>query len=137
VSPTPLPADGLLGTGATQVAQGGTMVITGGGFAPGSTGTGVLYSDPVVLGRAPASAAGTITMTVRIPSNLTAGVHTLQLVGVDPSGARRVLSSQIRITAAGGLPRTGSDAQDALLIALALLGAGMLAEGTRLRRSPA
>jgi hypothetical protein len=89
-----------------------------------------------VLGRGTADAAGRITLTVTVPLGTSAGLHTLQLQGVDPSGRPRVLSTSLRVTApAGGLPRTGSDAQDLLLVALALLGAGMLAEGTRLRRS--
>ncbi len=112
-------------------------MVTGDGFAPGSTGTAVLYSDPVVLGRATADGAGRITLTVTVPSSTPAGVHTLQLQGVGADGRPRVLSSSLRVTApAGGIPRTGSDAQDLLLVALALLGAGMLAEGTRLRRNP-
>ncbi len=43
---------------------------------------------------------------MKIPTNTSAGVHRLELRGVDGAGAARVLSSNITI--AGTLPRTGS-----------------------------
>ena len=143
ISPTPLPSDGPAASSAASAAPGGSLTLTGTGFGPGTTVTGVAYSDPVVLGRATATSTGTVSLRVTIPSTLPAGTHTLQLQGVDPSGDRRVLSATVQVTSSattargtptGGLPRTGQQTRDLLLIAGALLGAGLLVEGTRQRR---
>jgi LPXTG-motif cell wall-anchored protein len=79
------------------------MTVSGGGFAPDSLVSSVVYSTPQKLGEARANAAGNVSMRVTLPRDLAPGPHQLQLQGVDPAGRSRVLGSTVTIV----LPRTG------------------------------
>lgn len=81
--PAEPPADAVPFSGQTSAvaAAGSTIDINQGGFTPGETVTAVLYSTPTVLGTAKADAAGAVNTSVVIPTETTAGSHTLVLFG--------------------------------------------------------
>lgn len=120
--PAPLPSNGAATTNAAAVAQGGSLQVAGGGFAPGSPVNVVVYSSPVKLATVLADASGNISTSVTLPSGLAIGTHTLQIQGVTSTGAPRVLERTISV--AKTLPRTGALPLelDALVAALAVLG---------------
>lgn len=68
---------------------GGTMTISGDGFAPGASLTIVLHSDPVALATATADANGAYSVTVTIPAGTTAGTHQIVVSGLGPDGQPR------------------------------------------------
>jgi hypothetical protein len=118
--------DGAASTSSATAAPGSTLTVSGSGFMPGSTVQGIVFSTPQSLGSATANAAGTVSMTVQLPSDLPAGVHELQLQGVNPQNQSRTLSANVTV----GLVRTGTDP-----LALVLLAFGLLAAGFALLRA--
>lgn len=108
------------------VAPGQTINLQGPGYRPGSNASGVLFSDPVVLGSAVADSSGVVRLAVTIPANTTSGTHRIELQGVDGAGAARVLSANITVSRSGTLPRTGSSTP---LRAVAFVGTFTIAGG--------
>ena len=90
---------------ASAGAPGSSLTVQATGFLPGSRGEVYILSDPVFLGAATADTNGVIRATVTIPSNIAAGVHSIELRGTGTNGAARVLSQPFTVT--GTLPRTG------------------------------
>ncbi|GAA3027638.1 hypothetical protein [Actinokineospora globicatena] len=83
----PLPARAAtLSTDAGVVAAGGTVAVTGSGFAADEQVTVVLRSDPLFLAPAKADAAGALSYSAAIPGDVPAGAHTLEFTGAK-SGA--------------------------------------------------
>ncbi len=121
---------------------GDHIVLIGTGFAGYSTVTITLYSTPLVLGTAVPNGHGDFSKPVTIPSNLTAGHHTIVAFGVDPDGHPHDLGLAITVgqgagiagglaggvgaggTGAGELPHTGADLAGLLLAGLVLTLAG-------------
>ena len=66
---------------AASVIAGGSVTISGVGFAPGETVDATLSSTPVALGSFTADAAGTVEAPVVIPAYIEPGMHTVTLVG--------------------------------------------------------
>ncbi|MFF3601977.1 esterase-like activity of phytase family protein, partial [Kitasatospora indigofera] len=62
------PAKPVLSLGASSVKAGGTLAISGTGFAPGTPVSVELHSTPVVLGSVTADAAGAISLLATIPA---------------------------------------------------------------------
>jgi len=87
---------------ATSVAQGGTVSVSGSGFAPNEKVALELHSDVIVLGEATADAAGSFSTSVTVPGTAPVGDHELVATGAD-SG--RTASSALSVTAAD--PGTG------------------------------
>ena len=87
---------------ASSVIAGGSVTISGVGFAPGETVDVTLHSTPVALGSFTADDAGAVEAPVAIPAVHRAGVHTIELVG-QTSGVEA--SVEIEVVAAG--PRAG------------------------------
>lgn len=85
--PIPLAPDGSL-----VLSRGGSVPITGSGFAPGSTVVLYLFSEPVELGEASANADGSISVSVPVPADASTGSHTIQVVGSNASGEPLALS---------------------------------------------
>ena len=81
----------------STVPQGGSAVVSAGGFTAGETVTGVLHSTPVPLGTVRADSSGTAQFTVKIPASLATGAHTVTLTG-SSSG----LSAQVPLTVTQG-----------------------------------
>jgi alpha-L-fucosidase len=79
---------------------GGTMTISGDGFAPGASLTIVLHSDPVVLATATADANGAYSATVTIPVETTPGTHQIVVSGLGPDGQPResVVTIEVQAT---------------------------------------
>ena len=100
--------------------------MAGDGFKSGSTVQVVIYSDPVNLGSGTASAAGEVSLNVTIPESFAPGsTHTIQLQGVDPAGAVRVLSQEVTIADKDGeLAYTGATVLPIIGGGLVLLIAG-------------
>lgn len=85
---------------------GSRITVSGSGFQPGSSVTVEFFSTPVVLGTTTADATGRATASVSIPSNAAEGPHTIELIGVNPSGAAITVS--IPFTVTGGTTGTSS-----------------------------
>lgn len=98
-----------------------------GGFAPGSTVTVDLFSDPVRLTTLTASSTGTVSGSVRIPLGTPAGSHEVRFTGTAPDGSALVRSVPVTVTRE--LPRTGDETWTLFRVGLLLLGAGLLATG--------
>lgn len=127
-----------LAIGQLRVVQGGTVEVTGRGFAAGELVTLTLYSDPVRLAEVSADGSGAFRTTVTIPANTVVGRHTLVAEGT-ASGLRAEGALTVTTAAAtgDGLAGTGGTAP----IALIVLMLGLLATGgllvVRRRRSEA
>ena len=80
MTPDDGPADGATAT------VGGTISFSSSGWKAGATITVVAHSDPVLLGTAQASGAGTLDATFALPSSITPGTHTLILTGLGADG---------------------------------------------------
>lgn len=132
-APTSEPAvEPTLSLGAATVVAGGSLMISGTGFAP-NAGAGIeLHSTPVTLAAIKTGAGGELRATVTIPTDTAPGRHTI--VVEDAQGTRA--SAAISIGAAV-LPATGAAAVTPWMIAAALtllLAGGVLILATRLRR---
>jgi len=118
-----------------SVTPGSSVRITGGGYAPNSTVTLIVYSVPQVLATTVADGDGNIDVTVTVPDDLAAGNHTLVAAGVDADGNAHYLTLPIAVSTEtdAQLAATGADiALPALggLIALAA-GGGLIAAARR------
>jgi hypothetical protein len=128
-----------IGTNTVAAGPGGSVTITGSSFVPGETITFVLHSTPVTLGTTTASATGSFSANLTIPSDTPPGLHTLIATGSTGD------SSTTEITVTGGtatvavatpdLPFTGADiAAVSGVGAVALAVGGMLLLAGRRRR---
>ncbi|WP_217177061.1 FN3 domain-containing metallophosphoesterase family protein [Streptomyces sp. AC495_CC817] len=96
--------------GATSVVAGGTVSVSGAGFAAGAEITLELHSDPVRLGTVTADETGAFRRTVAIPASTPAGAHTLVAILPDGSEVRTALT--VTAAATGGTPGSGSGSTD-------------------------
>ena len=143
-------SDPVVRVSSAKVTAGGALHLTGSGFLPGETVTAVLHSEPVTLGSARVDASGAFVLDVTIPADTPAGEHTVVVTG-DRSGISMGVSVTVGAaadgpaTAGGGsgaglaarLPWTGSaDIATVLVTMLALLAAGGVMIGVRIRRRP-
>jgi hypothetical protein len=110
--------------GASTVAPGGTVSVTGHGCPP-NTAVTTTFDDQQV-GSTTSDANGDFHETITVPSNATPGQHT-----ITSTCGSVVLSSTITVTGAGGgstsegsLPRTGFPVKGMVQIGLALVAAG-------------
>lgn len=133
-----------LSVSSTSVEPGGSITLSGGGFAPNADITITLESDPVTLERTAADSSGFFEETVKIPSGTPPGTHTLKASGRAEGGGTQVLSTQIVLRAAGGasavgggeLPFTGTDVTlfTAVAAGLAAIGSALWQTGRRRQR---
>ena len=93
----PVPPVEINPVNVALVAPGMEHIVRGTGFAPGSTATVTLYSDPVFLGSTTVGNNGTVSLAVEIPSNTLIGNHTLELSGESFTGEVTVVSTPIVI----------------------------------------
>lgn len=128
---------GTVGVGGS-LSQGGTVTITGSGFAPDTTFDVEIHSTPQALGSVTTNSLGAFTFTTSIPSNVPAGTHSIVVLY---NGAI-VSSSTISVAANGLLAATGLDERGLTNLTLAsilalLVGGSLAAAGlvTRRRRS--
>lgn len=83
---------------------GGSITISGSGYAPGSEVRITIESEPALLGTVAADATGAFAATVTIPATLS-GTHTIKSTGIAPDGSVRVLATVVLVSAPG-LPAT-------------------------------
>ncbi|MGM7671025.1 ExeM/NucH family extracellular endonuclease [Microbacterium sp. A93] len=121
-------APGNITLGATSVAAGGTVDVSGEGFDAGLELVLELRSTPVQVGTVTVADDGTFRTTITVPKNTAAGEHTL--AAIQPNGAEA--TATLTVTAAPGgsgqLPTTGADSTPYIVMAvvLLLLGVGFL-----------
>ncbi len=102
--------------GAASVKAGGTVTVSGSGFAEGAQLRFELRSDPVQLGTATAGTDGSFQRTLTIPANTPAGAHTLAVIRADGTEittsltvtAQPVVATQPRVRAPEGRPAATS-----------------------------
>lgn len=128
--------------GSSTVTAGGTLHVDGEGFAPNSSVS--VYLNGTLLGTATANAAGVFSLTVTVPASFAASSYQLTLVGTNPNGTARQLTSTITVVAAaaqnqtttGGLPFTGAEIAGMSVAGAALVGGGVvMLVATRRRRA--
>ncbi len=122
----------------TVVERGGTFRAASCGWRPGSVVTVTLESHVIVLGNVTADGGGNWTATFTVPTHAHLGEHTVVATGFDPDSRPLRLTARIRIidpvTTAGvtparagvTTPRTGADVAPWLILAVAVLGAGLV-----------
>jgi hypothetical protein len=132
----PYPPSGgcSLAVSSSAVAPASAVTVSTGNcataYAPGALVTLTFASDPVTLGTVTADANGHISAQVTIPSNATAGTHTISATGLGADGSTLVLSTSVTVTAPGAaasrpLAFTGSSGTfPAIWMALAALALG-------------
>jgi LPXTG-motif cell wall-anchored protein len=114
-----------------SVQAGGSLTISGTGFAGLTTFTVVLHSNPVTLGTVTTSGAGTFSIHVTIPGGTSAGSHDILV------GGTRYATLQVTVASAPtGLPATGLDVSGSVSLAALLLAAGLALLIRRRRRHP-
>lgn len=142
-SALPYGTDGEPELSTTSPAPGAALTVGGDGFQAGSEVRVVIYSEPVVLGVAEASAAGEASIMVTIPEGFVAGsTHTLQMQGIDPSGDVRILEEEIVLVgeengdSGDSLASTGfGGTQLAITAGILLVAGAALVAAARSRRS--
>jgi hypothetical protein len=103
-----------------HATAGRTVEVRGGGFTPGATIDVYLASEPVLIGRAVADAAGSVTVTVTLPRDVS-GRHSLVLYdAVADVGLRQPI-----LLDAAELAFTGSRIASGLVLSFVLIGAGL------------
>jgi LPXTG-motif cell wall-anchored protein len=122
----------------SSVAVGGSLNVCGTGFQAGEQVQAYLHSSPVFLKVVTADGSGAVTTSVTIPADTAAGAHRIELRGV--TSGRSIFSGQFTVTAAGGggpvgLPKTGSQTANLVLVALLVLGVGMIVSGRSMVRT--
>lgn len=95
---------GQMQVSSTTVVPGGTVTVSGSGFAPNSTVFIEIRPDGRRLGQVTTDASGAFSLTVTIPADTEPGRYRLVAIGQDPSGAPLTLSAGITVTSgnAGG-----------------------------------
>ena len=93
---------------SSTVTAGGTVTVSGGGFAGASEVKITIQSQPVLLATATTAANGNFSVVVTVPTSFS-GQHTIVATGTDPAGSLLVLSAPI--TVASSLPQTSTDPQ--------------------------
>lgn len=128
--------------GSSSVVAGGSLKVSGAGFAAGAQLKLELRSTPVALGTVTASDAGAFSTTVTIPASVPAGAHTLVVIlpdGTEVTAAVTVTAAPSAGADAGGdaLAQTGGEilmpAVWAAVLAL-MVGAGLMVR-RRMRQS--
>ena len=89
---------------AATVEQGGSLTLSGTGFAPETEIALELRSEPVPLGTAKAAADGAFAQQIEIPADTAVGEH--QVVAMLPNGAE--IAVPLTVTAAAGTGEAGA-----------------------------
>ena len=93
-------------TDKTTVPQGGKVLVTGQGYMADDAVYIYLNSTPVLLTTVTTDSSGGFSVTVTIPTTTAVGAHTIEGLGLDPSGEPLSLTAPITVTAAGEQPAT-------------------------------
>jgi titin len=120
-----------------RVEPGQQMVVSGTGFAPYSTVTITVYSEPLVLTTVTTDGNGSFSVPVTVPTGLDAGRHSFVALGVDPDGEAHSLRLDLTVPAAAPAPADDEDSlpvTGAGLIVLMVTGLSLIVGGAALRR---
>lgn len=123
-----------------KVPRGGTVDLSGAGFAPGSVVTLTFHSTPVLLGTVKVGPAGTFSKAVAVPEHAAPGQHHIEAAGTASTGAPAHLTAIVTVVLP---PRKSTSTVTTLaLVGLAILipvasYLGMAAAGVRRRRRQA
>lgn len=105
---------------ADSVVQGGSVRLTGNGFAAGETVELTLHSDPVTIAEVTADGDGAFRESVTIPSDAPVGDHRLVA-----EGASSALTAEVPLEVTAAMPDdlavTGSTIPVGLIIAVVVL----------------
>ncbi|WP_433377048.1 hypothetical protein ACQPZX_09010 [Actinoplanes sp. CA-142083] len=113
----------------TTTTPGQSLTLVGTGYAPYSTVTLTLYSDPIVLAKVVTDKNGAFSKSVTVPADLASGKHSFAATGVDPSGKPRAMRMDLTVhPRPAKLPVTGAP-----VIWLIVVGVGLTAIGAGLR----
>jgi hypothetical protein len=118
------------------VTAGGSLPLSGTGFAAGVTLTITLHSTPVVLGTIVTDSTGAFSSTFTVPKNTDAGVHRVVVTGANGVSAEATVTIVAVPGSAGALANTGIDTAGAWLggaLALILAGLGTIVVRRRAR----
>lgn len=156
----PEPGTAAAGLSVREAKQGAAITVTGAGFAPDTTVSITLHSEPVELGTIGSDGDGAFTFEVRVPTTAEVGEHTvvvtdgksevrvaLRVLAADSSagggggggtegggaGASGTATSGSS-TGAGLLASTGVDVTLWIALAALLVAGGGVLLSTRLRR---
>jgi hypothetical protein len=117
-----------LATSVSAGVAGSTVTVTGSGFDPGSV---AIFFDSAQVGSATASAQGSFSVDIVVPSSATPGIHEIKAVPADGKCDPFVTFTVTAAAPATGrsaggsaLAFTGSDSLLLLWIALAMLTVG-------------
>ncbi|MFK4759329.1 fibronectin type III domain-containing protein [Microbacterium sp. ZW T5_45] len=135
----PAGAQVALRDGVLEAVQGGSLVVSGEGYLPGSVVDLWLLESNLFLGQVTVGDDGTFSTRVAVPTDAALGADTLQVNGLSASGevrsvalgvvviapAAAVFAPEAATPAAGGLATTGGE----LSLGLAGLSAVLLAAG--------
>jgi hypothetical protein len=75
------------GVGSLTTTPGQSVTISTAGWMSSTEVTATMYSDPVHLGRFPATPTGSLVATLTIPSTAPAGAHRIELTGLGANGS--------------------------------------------------
>jgi hypothetical protein len=111
----------------SSAVRGQQVTISGGGFAPNTTGTVVFNSAPVTLGTIQTDNAGNYSATINVPQSADPGTHTITVTGAGPqAGETHTTSATLTVIAQGRLSFTGASVRKWVILATALVLAGLL-----------
>lgn len=138
----------VVATNSDSTGPGGSLTVTGNNFYPGEEITLELYSDPVAIGQTNADSAGSFSIVVTIPTDVTPGSHSIVANGSSGDSANTaivVTGTIVSVTAKivpaaskSGLPLTGANiAMVSEVGVLAMALGGMLIVSTRRPRRTA
>ncbi len=81
----------------TVAPSGGQILVSGGGFLPGSHVGIYLFSEPALVGTSEAGDDGTFSQSVGLPEGTSVGPHSIVVLGVAPNGELRTMVGEIKI----------------------------------------
>lgn len=98
-----------------SVTPGGSVTVTGSGFAPNSSFSVTFAETPAVVPNATATASGTYSFSLTVPSGTAPGSRRIVATGQNPQGGQHQSTGAVTVvqttptttTTTTGLPRTG------------------------------
>ena len=97
LKPATAAVEASIAASSGSAVQGGTVTVTGSGFAPGETVALELHSDVVALGETTADATGAVSAVVTVPASAPVGAHHIVAIG---RTSQRTASTALAVTAA-------------------------------------
>lgn len=91
------PTVALSGASPATIAPGRTVRVTADGFAPGTTATITLHSDPLVVGSGRADAKGRVSALAYVDTAVPIGRHRLEATGLDATGRPHTVSRPVAV----------------------------------------